>query len=166
MPRSATDEDASFGDFIEDKSAENPSDMTSYSLLKDKLDDVLASLNERERKILELRFGLVDGYGRTLEEVGQIYKVTRERIRQIEAKAFANCVTRRASAISRASSKPPKRLATPARHDSWDTRNGDSVVLRVTLLVSSPNRRSIHPGNRKKHVPTGSAGSHEAANTG
>ena len=82
------DEDASFGDLIEDKSAENPSDMTAYSLLKEKLGTVLASLTERERKILEMRFGLVDGYERTLEEIGKQYKVTRERIRQIEAKAL------------------------------------------------------------------------------
>ncbi len=81
-------EDTNFGDFIEDKGAENPSDMTSYSLLKDKLGDVLTSLNERERKVLELRFGLGDGYSRTLEEVGKQFKVTRERIRQIEAKAL------------------------------------------------------------------------------
>src|SRR5712672_721473 len=81
-------EDTNFGDFIEDKSAENPSDMTSYSLLKDKLQDVLSSLTERERKVLELRFGLIDGYQRTLEEVGKQYKHTRERIRQIEAKAL------------------------------------------------------------------------------
>jgi RNA polymerase primary sigma factor len=81
-------EDTNFGDFIEDKSAENPSDMTSYSLLKDKLSDVLISLTERERKVLELRFGLGDGYSRTLEEVGKQFKVTRERIRQIEAKAL------------------------------------------------------------------------------
>ena len=81
-------EDTNFGDFIEDKTAENPSDMTSYSLLKDKLGDVLASLTERERKVLELRFGLGDGYSRTLEEVGRQFKVTRERIRQIEAKAL------------------------------------------------------------------------------
>src|SRR5258707_11113281 len=80
--------DASFGDFIEDKSAENPSEMTSYHLLKDKLGDVLSSLTERERKVLELRFGLGDGYSRTLEEVGKQFKVTRERIRQIEAKAL------------------------------------------------------------------------------
>ena len=80
--------DASFGDFIEDKSAENPSDMTSYSMLKDKLNDVLTTLTERERNVLELRFGLKDGYARTLEEVGKQYKVTRERIRQIEAKAL------------------------------------------------------------------------------
>jgi RNA polymerase primary sigma factor len=81
-------DDACFGDFIEDKAAENPSDMTSYSLLKDKLSDVLGTLTERERRIVELRFGLVDGYARTLEEVGKQYKVTRERIRQIEAKAL------------------------------------------------------------------------------
>jgi RNA polymerase primary sigma factor len=81
-------EDTNFGDFIEDKGAENPSDMTSYSLLKDKLGDVLCSLSERERKVLELRFGLGDGYSRTLEEVGKQFKVTRERIRQIEAKAL------------------------------------------------------------------------------
>jgi RNA polymerase primary sigma factor len=81
-------EDTNFGDFIEDKSAENPSDMTSYSLLKEKLGDVLTTLTDRERKVLELRFGLGDGYSRTLEEVGKQFKVTRERIRQIEAKAL------------------------------------------------------------------------------
>ena len=76
----------SVGDFIEDKSAENPSDVTSYSLLLEKLSDVLTTLTERERKILEMRFGLADGYERTLEEIGKMYNVTRERIRQIEAK--------------------------------------------------------------------------------
>ncbi len=81
-------EDTNFGDFIEDKAAENPSELTSYSLLKDKLGDVLSSLTERERKVLELRFGLGDGYSRTLEEVGRQFRVTRERIRQIEAKAL------------------------------------------------------------------------------
>ncbi len=82
------DGDVSVGDFIEDKTAENPSEVTSYSLLKEKLGDVLTSLTERERKILEMRFGLVDGYERTLEEIGKMYNVTRERIRQIEAKAL------------------------------------------------------------------------------
>jgi len=82
------DGDVSVGDFIEDKSAENPSDVTSYSLLKEKLADVLMTLTDRERKILEMRFGLVDGYERTLEEIGKMYNVTRERIRQIEAKAL------------------------------------------------------------------------------
>jgi RNA polymerase primary sigma factor len=81
-------DDTSFGDFIEDRNSENPSEMTSFSLLKDKLSDVLASLTERERKVLELRFGLGDGFSRTLEEVGHQFNVTRERIRQIEAKAL------------------------------------------------------------------------------
>ena len=81
-------EDTSFGDFIEDKATESPSDMTSFSLLKDKLSDVLSSLTQRERKVLELRFGLGDGCSRTLEEVGGQFNVTRERIRQIEAKAL------------------------------------------------------------------------------
>jgi RNA polymerase primary sigma factor len=81
-------EDTNFGDFIEDKGAENPYDMTAYSLLREKITDVLDSLTERERRVLSLRFGLADGYSRTLEEVGRQFKVTRERIRQIEAKAL------------------------------------------------------------------------------
>ncbi len=81
-------DDTNFGDFIEDKGAENPYDMTAYSLLREKLMDVLESLTARERKVLALRFGLVDGYSRTLEEVGKQFNVTRERIRQIEAKAL------------------------------------------------------------------------------
>ena len=81
-------EDTHFGDFIEDKSAENPSEMTAYSLLKERLKDVLQTLTEREQEVLTLRFGLADGYSRTLEEVGRKFTVTRERIRQIEAKAL------------------------------------------------------------------------------
>ena len=81
-------DDTNFGDFIEDKGAENPYDMTAYSLLREKIIDVLDSLTERERNVLSLRFGLKDGYSRTLEEVGRQFKVTRERIRQIEAKAL------------------------------------------------------------------------------
>ena len=81
-------DDTHFGDLIEDKGAEDPSDVTSFSLLKGKLGEVLNGLTERERKILELRYGLMDGYPRTLEEVGRQYNVTRERIRQIEAKAL------------------------------------------------------------------------------
>jgi len=81
-------DDTNFGDFIEDKTAENPYDQTAYSLLREKIVDVLDSLSEREKKVLSLRFGLVDGYSRTLEEVGRQFQVTRERIRQIEAKAL------------------------------------------------------------------------------
>src|ERR1039458_4562893 len=81
-------EDAHFGDFIEDKSAENPSEMTAFSMLKHRLKDVLHPLTDRERAVLDYRFGLTDGYSRTLEEVGKQFNVTRERIRQIEAKAL------------------------------------------------------------------------------
>ncbi len=81
-------EETHFGDLLEDKSAENPSEATSFSLLRGHLSEVLNGLNERERRILELRYGLTDGCPRTLEEVGRQYNVTRERIRQIEAKAL------------------------------------------------------------------------------
>ena len=81
-------DDTSFGDFIEDQAAENPMEMTGFSLLRDKIKDVLDTLTDRERQVLEQRFGLVDGYSRTLEEVGRQFEVTRERIRQIEAKAL------------------------------------------------------------------------------
>ncbi len=82
------EDDKSFGDFIEDQGAENPSEMAGSLILKEKIRDVLGTVSERERQVLELRFGLVDGYGRTLEELGRQFKVTRERIRQIEAKAL------------------------------------------------------------------------------
>jgi RNA polymerase primary sigma factor len=81
-------EESSLGDFIEDKGAEDPSDITSMAMLKDRIKDVLDTLNPREREVLEQRFGLVDGCSRTLEEVGKQFSVTRERIRQIEAKAL------------------------------------------------------------------------------
>ena len=81
-------DDTSFGDFLEDKSAENPMDGASYNSLRDKIGDVLNTLNTRERAVIEQRFGLKDGNPRTLEEVGRQFNVTRERIRQIEAKAL------------------------------------------------------------------------------
>lgn len=80
--------DTSFGDFIEDRSAVSPANATAYAMLKEQMDDVLATLTDRERKVLTLRFGIGDGYPRTLEEVGKIFNVTRERVRQIEAKAL------------------------------------------------------------------------------
>jgi RNA polymerase primary sigma factor len=82
------DGDSSFGDFIEDKSAESPANAAAFGVFQEKLDDVLGSLTEREEKVLRLRFGLGDGYPRTLEEVGSVFNVTRERVRQIEAKAL------------------------------------------------------------------------------
>ncbi len=80
--------DTHFGDFIEDKKAVSPANATAYAMLREQLDDVLATLTDREKKVLRLRFGIGDGYPRTLEEVGVIFKVTRERVRQIEAKAL------------------------------------------------------------------------------
>ena len=81
-------DDTSFGDFLEDKSAENPMDGAAFNSLREKLSGVLNTLNERERAVIEQRFGLKDGNPRTLEEVGRQFNVTRERIRQIEAKAL------------------------------------------------------------------------------
>ena len=82
------EEDSHLGDFIEDTAAEAPAEAASYSLLRDLVDDVLGTLSEREKDVIKLRFGLVDGRERTLEEVGNHFEVTRERIRQIEAKAI------------------------------------------------------------------------------
>ena len=82
------EEDSHLGDFIEDHDAPAPAEAASYMLLKEQLTDVLSTLTEREKMVLELRFGIKDGRARTLEEVGQSFGVTRERIRQIEAKAL------------------------------------------------------------------------------
>jgi len=79
--------DSSFGDFIEDEKAESPVSAATQEMLKDKIENVLESLTYREREIIKLRYGIGDGYTYTLEEVGKIFKVTRERVRQIEAKA-------------------------------------------------------------------------------
>jgi RNA polymerase primary sigma factor len=83
-----TEENSYLGDFIEDESVLGPVDAASKQLLKEQLNEILTSLSERERRVLEMRFGLNDGQGRTLEEVGSAFGVTRERIRQIEAKAL------------------------------------------------------------------------------
>ncbi|MEK6727255.1 MAG: RNA polymerase sigma factor RpoD [Candidatus Omnitrophota bacterium] len=80
--------DTHFGDFIQDKKAVSPANETVRSMLKDEMNSALATLTEREKKILVLRFGISDGAARTLEEVGNIFRVTRERVRQIEAKAL------------------------------------------------------------------------------
>lgn len=83
-----SEENSYLGDFIEDETVVGPVDAASKQLLKEQMQDILDSLSERERKVLEMRFGLLDGHGHTLEEVGQEFGVTRERIRQIEAKAL------------------------------------------------------------------------------
>ena len=80
--------ESQFGDFLEDTSIESPDEATGYSILKDKMNDVLSTLTDRERTVLIERFGLIDGKPKTLEEVGVRFKVTRERVRQIEAKAL------------------------------------------------------------------------------
>ena len=82
------EEDSHLGDFLEDENASEPAEVASFTLLKEQLMEVLDTLTPREKKVLELRFGIIDGRTRTLEEVGKEFNVTRERIRQIEAKAL------------------------------------------------------------------------------
>jgi len=82
------EEDSHLGDFIEDQEAPSPVEAASFALLREQLEEVLETLTPREKRVLRLRFGLEDGRARTLEEVGQTFGVTRERIRQIEAKAL------------------------------------------------------------------------------
>ncbi len=124
-------DDTSFGDFIEDKSAENPYDMTAFSLLREKIIDVLDSLTERERRVLSLRFGLVDGYSRTLEEVGKQFKVTRERIRQIEAKALRKM-------------RHPTRIR--QLHGFFDAEQIDNAQNLMKVAATSGMPRAILPG--------------------
>jgi RNA polymerase primary sigma factor len=81
-------DDAHYGDFIPDLSSENPFEVTEGHLLKERLREILNTLTDRERQVIDFRFGLSDGFSRTLEEVGKLFNVTRERIRQIEAKAL------------------------------------------------------------------------------
>ncbi len=81
-------EDSHFGDFIEDEKQEAPSMTASSEMLRSRINDVLKTLTYREREILKLRYGIGDGYTYTLEEVGRIFKVTRERVRQVESKAL------------------------------------------------------------------------------
>jgi RNA polymerase primary sigma factor len=126
-------DDTSFGDFIEDKSAENPYDMTAYSLLREKIIDVLDTLTERERRVLSLRFGLVDGYSRTLEEVGRQFKVTRERIRQIEAKALRKM-------------RHPTRLR--QLHGFFDAELGENPQLLLKKLFGQRPGERVGPGKQ------------------
>ena len=140
--------------------------MTSYSLLKDKLGDVLTSLTERERKVLELRFGLTDGYSRTLEEVGKQFKVTRERIRQIETKALRKYVTPRACANCRASLTAKASTASvlanwPNHHTIKNKNPADrrgfllwqaTQTAPALLFGKCLHTRALHCGLRSPHV--------------
>src|ERR1700741_2265010 len=135
-------DDTSFGDFIEDKSADNPYDMTAFSLLREKIMDVLDSLTERERRVLTLRFGLVDAYSRTLEEVGKQFKVPRERIRQIEAKAL------------RKMRHPPRIRQLHGFFDAEQIDNGQNL-LKVAATARPPglvNQGSL-PGGLGSPLP-------------
>jgi len=84
-------EESHLGDFLEDSEAVEPAEAASSLLLQEQLESVLRTLSKREKKVIQLRFGLQDGHRRTLEEVGREFHLTRERIRQIEAKALSKC---------------------------------------------------------------------------
>ena len=109
------EDDTHLGDFIKDSKSEGPSDAAAYALLQEQLEEVMATLTDREKKVLSLRFGLEDGRARTLEEVGKEFNVTRERIRQIEAKAL-------------------RKLRHPSRSrklkDYLDKENNDVAIIR------------------------------------
>jgi RNA polymerase sigma factor (sigma-70 family) len=82
------EEDSNLGDFVEDKEATSPADAASVAMLRDEVEHILDTLTPRERRVIQLRFGLIDGHQRTLEEVGKRIGVTRERIRQVETQAL------------------------------------------------------------------------------
>jgi len=130
-------DDTNFGDFIEDKSAENPYDMTAYSLLREKIIDVLDTLTERERRVLSLRFGLIDGYSRTLEEVGKQFKVTRERIRQIEAKALRKM-------------RHPTRIR--QLHGFFDAEQIDNAQNLMKVAATNRPHSHLHPHGLIGHL--------------
>ena len=130
------EEDSHLGDFIEDSDAVVPVDAASFILLQEQLESVLHTLSEREKKVIQLRFGLVDGHPRTLEEVGREFGVTRERIRQIESKTLASCATRAAVAEA-------PRLPRVASEEGFTL-----IELMVVVLILGPP--SCHVAD---HVP-------------
>ncbi len=128
-------DDTHFGDFIEDKTAENPYDMTAYTILREKIIDVLDSLTERERSVLSLRFGLQDGYGRTLEEVGRQFNVTRERIRQIEAKALRKM---RHPTRKRQLDDEKRNMKRPGFNDLKTLNKKRKITFSIKTLIQDP----------------------------
>ena len=132
------EEDSHLGDFIEDSDAVVPVDAASFILLQEQLESVLHTLSEREKKVIQLRFGLVDGHPRTLEEVGREFGVTRERIRQIESKTLSKL--RHPEPLAEAPRLP--RVASSASSSS----DASSVDL---LVVSSLSRLGSHARVRR-----------------
>ena len=131
-------EDSYFGDFIEDEAAESPINAATQEMLKEKIDQVLKTLTYREREIIKLRYGLGDGYTYTLEEVGRIFKVTRERVRQIEAKAVRKL--QHPGAKSTARGLPREYRLTPKQPPDATRRPGVFcwVGQRATRPIESP----------------------------
>ena len=125
-------DDAHFGDFLPDTTAENPAEMTAKDLLRDQIHSVLQTLTDREREVLDFRFGLTDGFSRTLEEVGKQFNVTRERIRQIEAKAL-------------------RKLRHPTRlRRLQGFINDETAVLAPVALPSAPPRAAAPASSEEK----------------
>jgi len=121
-------DDCSFGEFVEDAHTDNPLKLANNSLLREKIDDLLKTLTFREREIIRLRYGLTDGYCYTLEEVGRIFKVTRERVRQIEAKAVAKLQHPvRSSELAEYVADSPQIM--PQEVEAWDEQPEDMRMV-------------------------------------
>jgi len=132
-------DDCSFGEFIEDSQTENPVRLATNGILRDKIEGLLKTLTFREREIIRLRYGLGDGYTYTLEEVGRIFKVTRERVRQIEAKAV-------------------RKLQNPVRAQVLEGFVPDGDLLGTALSPKQQNERSENPTGKnetKTGLPNG-----------
>ena len=132
-------EDSHFGDFIEDERQESPSDSATSDMLRQRINDVLKTLTYREREILKLRYGIGDGYTYTLEEVGRIFKVTRERVRQVESKAIRKLQHRSDARGSRASSVAPR--TDPPAIGPRRTRARE-LIARSVFIASRARSRS------------------------
>ncbi|MBL9164532.1 MAG: sigma-70 family RNA polymerase sigma factor [Planctomycetaceae bacterium] len=121
-------DDCSFGEFVEDAHTDNPLKLANNSLLREKIDDLLKTLTFREREIIRLRYGLTDGYCYTLEEVGRIFKVTRERVRQIEAKAVAKLQHPvRSSELAEYVADSPQVM--PEEVEAWDEQSAEMRLV-------------------------------------
>jgi DNA-binding CsgD family transcriptional regulator len=133
-------EDSYFGDFIEDEKAESPVSTASGEMLRDRIEAVLKTLTYREREIIKLRYGIGDGYTYTLEEVGKIFKVTRERVRQVEAKAIRKLQHPVRAASSRASSACAGKRQDSALTAAATVRSGRWVAWQGNRFwVRKPN---------------------------